>query len=338
MILFGGLFAFTVLVALLVDAVFGEPDWLWRHLPHPVVVFGKAISFFETCFNHPDQQRAFSGWLFGLFAIATITVVGSAFGYLLQVWLMGFGLIGSAIVAVLSSTLLAQKSLFEHVKRVQEPLHDGNLEGARHAVSMIVGRDTTKLNDSGVARAAIESLAENYSDGIVAPLFWFLLLGLPGLICYKIINTADSMIGHRNERYQYFGWASARLDDLINLVPARLTMLLLLFSPVSLNLEAGICNQPWNAFLADARRHRSPNAGWPEAAMARRLGIALSGPRYYDGKLNDEQFVNADGKREIGSNEVAKALRLYVGACLVQFLFVAIIATLAVLTALLMFD
>ena len=142
---------------------------------------------------------------------------------------MNWGVVGDVLIALLASTLLAQKSLYDHVKRVAEPLSHGDLEAGKNAVSMIVGRDTRKLDEAGVSRAAIESLAENYSDGIVAPLFWFLLFGLPGLICYKIVNTGDSMIGHRNERYLYYGWAAARLDDVLNLIPARLTMLLLLF-------------------------------------------------------------------------------------------------------------
>lgn len=331
MILFGGLFAGAVLLALLLDAVFGEPEWLWRRMPHPVVVFGKAISFFEKRLNHPQDQTALNGRLSGSVSLAILLLLGAGLGTLLQIGAMALGGVGYVLIAVIASTLLAQKSLYEHVERVASPLSHSDLPAARTAVSMIVGRDTSKLDEAGVTRAAIESLAENYSDGIVAPLFWLVLFGLPGLICYKIVNTADSMIGHRNERYLYYGWAAARLDDVLNLVPARLTMILLLFSPVSLHKERAVSFQPWSRFFADARRHRSPNAGWPEGAMARRLDIALSGPRFYEDVLVDEPFVNDAGRRQIGAEDITLALRLYNRACLCQFLIVAILGVLAVI-------
>lgn len=331
MILFGGLFAGAVLLALLLDAVFGEPEWLWRRMPHPVVVFGKAISFFEKRLNHPQGQTALNGRLSGGFSLAILLLLAAGLGTLLQIGAMALGGVGYVIIAVIASTLLAQKSLYEHVERVASPLSHSDLPAARTAVSMIVGRDTSKLDEAGVTRAAIESLAENYSDGIVAPLFWLVLFGLPGLICYKIVNTADSMIGHRNERYLYYGWAAARLDDVLNLVPARLTMILLLFSPVSLHKDRVVSFQPWSRFFADARRHRSPNAGWPEGAMARRLDIALSGPRFYEGVLVDEPFVNESGRRQIGAEDITLALRLYHRACLCQFLIVAMLGVLVVI-------
>ena len=331
MILFGGLFAGAVLLALLLDAFFGEPEWLWRRMPHPVVVFGKAISFFEKRLNHPQDQTALNGRLSGSVSLAILLLLGAGLGMLLQIGAMALGGLGYVLIAVIASTLLAQKSLYEHVERVASPLSHSDLPAARTAVSMIVGRDTSKLDEAGVTRAAIESLAENYSDGIVAPLFWLVLFGLPGLICYKIVNTADSMIGHRNERYLYYGWAAARLDDVLNLVPARLTMILLLFSPVSLHKDRAVSFQPWSRFFADARRHRSPNAGWPEGAMARRLDIALSGPRFYEGVLVNEPFVNETGRRQIGAEDITLALRLYHRACLCQFLIVAMLGVLAVI-------
>ena len=331
MILFGGLFAGAVLLALLLDAVFGEPEWLWRRMPHPVVVFGEAISFFEKRLNHPQDQTALNGRLSGSVSLAILLLLGAGFGMLLQIGAMALGGVGYVLIAVIASTLLAQKSLYEHVERVGSPLSHSDLPAARTAVSMIVGRDTSKLDEAGVTRAAIESLAENYSDGIVAPLFWLVLFGLPGLICYKIVNTADSMIGHRNERYLYYGWAAARLDDVLNLVPARLTMILLLFSPVSLHKDRAVSFPPWSRFFADARRHRSPNAGWPEGAMARRLDIALSGPRFYEGVLVDEPFVNETGRRQIGAEDITLALRLYHRACLCQFLIVAMLGVWAVI-------
>ena len=330
MIPFGGLFAGSVLLALLLDAVFGEPDWLWRRMPHPVVLFGKAISFFETRFNSPKDHSALSGRLAGAFSLAILLLLGCALGTGIQLGFMLLGGVGYVLIGVIASTLLAQKSLYEHVERVSVPLFRSDLPGARTAVSMIVGRDTSKLDEAGVTRAAIESLAENYSDGIVAPLFWLVLFGLPGLICYKIVNTADSMIGHRNERYLYFGWAAARLDDVLNLIPARITMILLLFSPVSLHRSRTVAFQPWVRFFADARRHRSPNAGWPEGAMARRLDIALSGPRYYEGVLVDEPFVNDSGRRQIGADDITLALKLYIRACQCQFVIVALLGVWAI--------
>jgi adenosylcobinamide-phosphate synthase len=207
------------------------------------------------------------------------------------------------MLGLLGWPLIAARSLDDHVRAVATPLAGGDLERARHAVSMIVGRDPHQLDSAGIARAAIESLAENTSDGVIAPLFWGALLGLPGLFAYKAINTLDSMVGHRSARFEAFGWASARLDDLVNLVPARLTGLL--FALVGKRPQAGLA-----AMLRDAPRHRSPNAGWPEAAMAEALGIRLSGPRMYEGQVVQEPYVNAAG-REATAADILAALSLY---------------------------
>ena len=309
------------MVAILLDAIIGDPDWLWNRLPHPVVWVGKAISWLETRLNHPDTQSAQSGRLSGILTVLILTCAGGVLAYGIQAVFLDLGVFGLLCLAVLGATLIAQKSLFEHVRAVAEPLEADDIETARFSVSMIVGRDTARLDEAGVSRAAIESLAENFSDGIVAPIFWFALCGFPGLVVYKIVNTMDSMIGHKNDRYLHFGWAAARLDDLLNLAPARLTMLLLLFSPFKrAENESNVGVQAvWKVIQSDAPRHRSPNAGWPEAAMAGRLGIALSGPRYYGADLVDEPYVNDGGRTDIGAATIMEALSLYRSSCFVQF-------------------
>lgn len=216
-------------------------------------------------------------------------------------------------LALLASTLLAQRSLHEHVARVAEGLEQGGLAGGRKAVSMIVGRDPESLNEAGVARAAIESLAENFSDGVVAPAFWLGLGGLPGGALYKAINTADSMIGHKSPRYLAFGWAAARLDDLVNLPASRLTALLLIVA-ATLHRDAD-AGAAWRAVRRDARRHRSPNAGWPEAAMAGALGLRLAGPRVY-GAVKVEDGWMGEGRAEATAADIRRALALYRRACL----------------------
>ncbi|WP_316862346.1 adenosylcobinamide-phosphate synthase CbiB [uncultured Cohaesibacter sp.] len=324
MLIANGILA-AVLIAILVDALFGEPAWLWHRVPHPVVLFGKLIDWLDAHFNHFRQQSPSSGRLAGVISLLFLVIGGAVLGWALEAGLLALGIPGLVLIGILSSSLIAQKSLYDHVGAVATPLIVGDREKARQAVSMIVGRDTSKLDDAGIARAAIESLAENFSDGIVAPLFWFVLFGLPGLIVYKIVNTADSMIGHRNEKYTHFGWAAARLDDVLNLAPARITMALLLFTPVSLGRMPSLSAVQWSSLLKDARRHRSPNAGWPEAAIAQRLGIALSGPRYYDGVFVDEAYVNDTGERDIGGYDINASLVLYRNACILEFLVIALI-------------
>ena len=329
MIAFGPEILIALLVAIVLDALLGEPDWVWRKVPHPVVWFGNAIGWFDRRFNKPNEQSPFAGRSIGLVIILFLAGSGGAMAWILQDALISLGWAGFALLAILSSVLIAQKSLYDHVLAVQKPLAANDIESARYAVSMIVGRETDRLEQDGVARAAIESLAENFSDGIVAPIFWFVLFGFPGLVVYKIVNTADSMIGHKNERYMWFGWASARLDDLLNLAPARLTMLLLLLSPfkTSAGQQSSSTSAVWKAIIKDAPKHRSPNAGWPESATAGRLGIALSGPRYYGAELVDEPFVNDGGKVDIGATEISDALKLYRSSLIVQFLAIAAIAT-----------
>lgn len=280
-----------LLLAMLVDAVAGEPRWLWSRAPHPAIIMGRLIGWMDRRLNRGDNRK--------LAGVATLGVlVGLA-------WVLGrfvTALPGGDIVQILIvAILLAQKSLVQHVQSVSDNLRISLSQG-QHAVARIVGRDTTALDGPGVARAAIESGAENLSDGVIAPAFWFLVFGLPGLLVYKITNTADSMIGYKTDRYRDFGWASARFDDLLNWVPARLTSLIAM-------LLAGKLSQ-FRDIRDDARQHRSPNAGWPEAAFARALGIALSGPRSYHGEMKPFAFVNPRGTHDIGPDDIDRAVAL----------------------------
>ncbi|MGH6959089.1 MAG: adenosylcobinamide-phosphate synthase CbiB, partial [Dongiaceae bacterium] len=215
-------------------------------------------------------------------------------------------------------------SLYRHVAAVAEALEAGGLPAGRYAVSHIVGRDPEQLDDAGVSRAALESLAENFSDGVTAPLFWGLLLGLPGLLAYKAINTADNMIGHRTERHEAFGWAAARLDDLVNLLPARLAGATLAAAAAFLrSTDPAVA---WHTMRRDAPKHRSPNAGWPEAAMAGALSLALNGPRAYHGEFIDDPWMGAGGRSDATPGDIRRGLRLYVIACGLQAGAIALLA------------
>ena len=273
-------------IALLLDALFGEPGWLWDRAPHPAILMGRAVGWCDSRLNRGVARR-----LKGTVAAALLVLAALGLGAAL-------GQFGPLVETALAAILLAQRSLVQHVRAVADALRL-SLGDARRAVALIVGRDTSAMRRGDVARAAIESAAENLSDGVVAPALWFLVGGLPGLLTYKIINTADSMIGHRTARHTEFGWAAARLDDVLNLVPARLTAALIA-------ARYGLLAD-WPAIVAEARAHRSPNAGWPEAAMARALGVALSGPRTYESVLQHFTFVNPGGARAIGAAEIDAA-------------------------------
>ncbi len=209
--------------------------------------------------------------------------------------------------AIVVAVFLAEKSLIDHVTAVERALLAEGIEGGRRAVSMIVGRDVSVLDEAGVSRAAIESAAENFSDGVVAPAFWFLLLGLPGLFVCKVVNTANSMIGHRSARHEAFGWAAARFDDLLNFLPARLSVLLI-------GAAAAVSGKAAGAALrcarSDAAKHKSPNAGWPEAALAGALGLALGGPRRYGETAVDGAWLNPAGRQASGPADIRAAIRL----------------------------
>jgi adenosylcobinamide-phosphate synthase len=280
--------ATLLVLALLLDALLGEPDWLWSRLPHPAVLMGRLVQLLDRALNHGQRRRAR-----GVLALAVLVVIAGSLG-------AGLAALGPFIEVLTAAILLAQKSLVQHVSAVASGLRQ-DLRTGRGAVAMIVSRDTGAMDESAVARAAIESAAENLSDGVIAPAFWFLLAGLPGLMIYKAVNTADSMIGYRTPAYEAFGWAAARCDDLLNLVPARLTAFLLAL--------AGRCFD-WRGIAADARLHRSPNAGWPEAAMARALGIAVSGPRIYDGEERPYPWVNKPGRRRLTPDDIDASLTM----------------------------
>ncbi|WP_417693081.1 adenosylcobinamide-phosphate synthase CbiB [Roseibium sp.] len=307
-----------LLAALVLDAVVGDPDWLWRKLPHPVVWIGKLIETLDRRWNlktHKSAQRKKAGIILLLVMLVGSLVVGSALHQLAASLPYG-----ELIIVLAAAILLAQNSLYRHVAAVRNALRDDGLAGGRNAVSMIVGRDPEKLDTAGVSRAAIESAAENLSDGIVAPVFWFAVLGLPGLIAYKAVNTADSMIGHKTANYLDFGWAAARFDDLINLPASRLTGLMI---AVAAPLVGGSPRAALRTVQHDAKRHRSPNAGWPEAAMAGSLGIALAGPRVYADYEVRDPYMNPQGRKNATASDVSKALTLLRGVFALQFLAVA---------------
>lgn len=303
----------VLLVALFVDRVIGDPDWLWRRISHPVVLFGHGIGFADRHFNR-DTAGAAERRRNGNIAIAVLLALSAIIGGLLASLFDRLGLPGVVLEVIVVAVFLAQKSLFDHVEAVAHGLRKDGLAGGRAAVSMIVGRDPEALDQSGVSRAAIESLAENFSDGVVAPAFWYAVLGLPGLLAYKMLNTADSMIGHLNERHRDFGRAAARLDDLANWPAARLSALLIAAGTGVVNGGAAM-RRAVEAALTDSGLHRSPNAGWPEAAMAGGTGLALAGPRQYGGEVVMEPSLNAVGRRQAGAADIADALRICRKAC-----------------------
>jgi adenosylcobinamide-phosphate synthase len=276
-----------LIVALLLDAAFGEPRWLWDRLPHPAVLMGRLVGWCDTRFNKGCDLR-----LKGTLVVTGLTLTGLTLGWLIHLIPDG-GLLEALAVAI----LVAQKSLVEHIRAVATALRRSIPEG-RRAVAMIVGRDTAEMTAPDISRAAIESAAENLSDGVVAPVFWYLVAGLPGIIAYKLINTADSMIGHLTPRYRDFGWASARLDDVLNMIPARLTALLIALT------HGWVDPKP---IFRDAPKHRSPNAGWPESALAPVLNVALSGPRSYNGVRKDYPWVWPEGRRDPGPDDIDAA-------------------------------
>jgi adenosylcobinamide-phosphate synthase len=281
--------AALLIPAMLLDAALGEPKAIWDRYPHPAVLMGRVVGWCDARFNTGANRRAK-----GVAVMVALAMLAVALGRFIA-FLPDFGIIEVLVAAI----LLAQRSLVQHVAAVARGLRT-SLRDGRRAVAMIVGRDTDVLDRSGVARSAIESAAENLSDGVIAPAFWFLVAGLPGLMLYKITNTADSMIGHMTPRHREFGWAAARFDDLLNLIPARLSALLVALT------------NGWTdaaPILRDAPLHRSPNAGWPEAAVACVQGIALAGPRSYHGQMTDYPWVYPEGRRELGPDDIDQTIR-----------------------------
>lgn len=308
-------------MSLALEMIVGYPDRLFRAIGHPVTWIGRLISCLDTALNRAtdsDRTRRLCG------AAALVVIVGgpALVAYAIERVLLP-GKLGFFVAVILGTALLAQKSLAEHVEAVADALDAGGLTAGREAVSKIVGRDPETLDGAAVSRAAIESLAENFSDGVVAPAFWLAAGGLAGGAAYKAANTADSMIGHRTPKHAAFGWAAARFDDLVNLPASRLTALLIVAAAAILpGMDAGAA---WRAVWRDAKKHRSPNAGWPEAAMAGALGIALAGPRSYGGVMGDYAYMGEGGRRDVTTADIRRALKLYWTADLLLMAVLALV-------------
>jgi adenosylcobinamide-phosphate synthase len=320
-VLLGGDPLWIVVAALALDALIGDPDFLWRRISHPVAIFGIGIATLDRWLNRSAwtfTRRRIAGVAALLVLLAVVIVPGHMIEALLRTlpW-------GNVWIALVASVFIAQRSLYQHVARVRAAFESGGSAAARRAVAMIVGRDPESLDQAGICRAAIESSAENFSDGVVAPALWFALFGLPGLLAYKAVNTADSMIGHRGERYEAFGWAAARLDDVLNFIPARLSGLII---ALAVPIAGGSIATALRVMMRDSRMHRSPNAGWPESAMAAALGLALAGPRRYGATIVDDPFLNAAGRRDAEPADIARALRVFVAACVLHTALYAALA------------
>jgi adenosylcobinamide-phosphate synthase len=317
-----------LVLAIVLDMSVGDPDWIWRKLPHPVVFFGKIISTLDRHLNRIRDNRRMRK-RFGILALIIMLALVLIIGVVLSSVFRQFGVIGFVIEVIIVAMLIAQKSMSDHIKNIIAPLSSGDIKGARYAVSMIVGRQTSEMNASDVTRSSIESLAENFSDGVVAPIFWYALLGLPGILMYKMLNTADSMIGHKTVEYEDFGWASAKLDDLANWLPARLSSLLIAVSALILIGPKSFKNVIWTV-LNNSSLHRSPNAGWPETAMAGALGIVLSGPRIYGQQTSPELYLNPTGRLDLTHLDLEKAINVFWLSCIVEVIFVVILLTVSV--------
>lgn len=308
----------ALVAALMIDAVVSYPDVVYRKIGHPVTWIGALVDFVDRRLNNREFSAA-TRRVAGVVAVVFIIGMPVAAAWIITALLPG-GAIGIVITAMIAATLIAARSLDDHVADVAMALDTGGVDAGRTAVSKIVGRDPQSLDEHGVARAAIESLAENAADGVVAPVFWFVVFGLPGIVAYKAINTADSMIGHKSEKYQAFGWAAARTDDLANLPASRLTAIFI--TAAAALLSSVDAKSVWAVVRRDAAKHRSPNAGWPEAAMAGALDLQLAGPRQYGGTLVDDATMG-DGRRDATSADIRRALRVARTAWWIMFTLVA---------------
>lgn len=279
-------------LAMITDAAFGEPKIIWDHIPHPAKLMGRFVAWLDRLLNKGKYRKAK-----GILVTFILVLVAGRIGF----WLLLSPRLAPIMLVLVPTILIAQKSLTDHVSSVADGLRAGLPEG-RKAIAKIVGRDPEALDETAIARAAIESAAENFSDGVIAPIFWFLLAGLPGIIVYKMINTADSMIAHHNEKYQEFGWATAKLDDLLNFIPSRLSGLIFCMLSGKLSI--------FKIMFRDAKLHKSPSAGWPEAAMAARLGVALAGPRMYGGVQSEDAYMNGEGRKNATPNDIDAAVRM----------------------------
>jgi adenosylcobinamide-phosphate synthase len=318
----------TVICALLIEAGFGYPASLLDRVNHPVMWMGALLERLESRLNDPsmpEAERRLNGWIALGLLLAAFVLPAIALQYTVMQLPAPVALL---ILAFLASTLIALRSLYEHVAAVADALDAGGIEAGRKAVAKIVGRDPKSLDEAGVARSAIESLAENFADGVVAPSFWGVLFGLPGMVAYKAINTADSMIGHRTPRHEAFGYAAAKVDDVVNLPASRLAAFFLALA--ALFHDDANFNRAVETVRRDADNHRSPNAGWPEAAMAGALNLKLSGPRSYHGVLTDDDWIG-EGRSEATAADIRRALALYKTACTVQIAALGVLAFLIAL-------
>lgn len=310
-----------LLLALVLDAAVGGMGPVFRVIPHPVVILGKLIGWLDVKLNRAHRSsvdRAARGVL----TVGVVATLAGAVGWAVQ-WLTFHHDFGWIIELFLLVALLAQRELYGAVRRVALALKSEGLESGRSAVGHIVGRDPAYLDEHGVARAGIESLAENFSDGVVAPVFWYVLFGMPGLLVYKAVNTMDSMIGYRDEKYSAFGFTAARLDDVLNLIPARLAGLIIALAAIA--SPSGKPAAALKTMWRDASKHKSPNAGWPESAMAGALNLALAGPRKYARHVQDDPWIGS-GTAKATASDMERALYLFVVACLINGLMVAVIA------------
>ncbi len=310
-----------LLLAIVLDAAIGDPPWLYRHIAHPIAVLGRLIGFLDRRLNRENRGETERRWR-GVLVVTVVTTIAAFGGWLIQALARGTRW-GWVVEVIAAAVLLAQRSLYDHVRDVARGLADGGVAGGRAAVGRIVGRDPQSLDEHGVCRAAIESLAENFSDGVVAPVLWFALLGLPGMAAAKAVNTMDSMIGHLNTRYRAFGEAAARLDTAMNFLPARLSGLLL--AAAAAVAPDGNPAAALRVMWRDGAKHRSVNAGWPEGAAAGALGLALAGPRRYGETTVNDPWIGHGRARATG-NDIARALYLYVVACAMLAVLVGLAA------------
>lgn len=297
----------VLVVAAGIEAMLAYPDALFRRIGHPASWIGSLVATLDQNLNRPGWPEAWRRAA-GVGCVVLLLIVAAAAGIAIETLALATAPLGGAVVVVVVAMLIAGGSLDRHVGAVARALETEGLAGGRREVAKIVGRDPATLDEAAVCRAAIESLAENASDGVTAPALWFLAFGLPGMIGYKAINTADSMIGHKTARHRAFGWAAARLDDLVNLPASRLTGLMLVAAASV--VPGASARGAWRAMRRDAYKHTSPNAGWPEAAMAGALGLKLAGPRVYAGLRVDAAWMG-DGRSEATAQDIVRALRLY---------------------------
>jgi adenosylcobinamide-phosphate synthase len=304
-----------------IEAVLAYPALVFGAIGHPVSWIGALISRLESRLNRPDYSATMRRAA-GVMTVLLLIAVSLGVGLALEMAVRSVPILGFILAVVIVAALIAAGSLDQHVRAVAAALRKDGLAGGRQTVAKIVGRDPEALDQAAICRAAIESLAENASDGVTAPALWYLIGGLPGMIAYKAINTADSMIGHMSERYHAFGWAAAKLDDLVNWPASRLTGLM--FIAAASVVPGASPSSAWQAFRRDARLHRSPNAGWPEAAMAGALGLRLAAPRVYDGVLVQDHWMG-DGRTEATPEDIDRALTIYRTAFAGTLMIVAVI-------------